>query len=170
MGARVQLPDDADFVVDVPTPPPNMVLVHRASVNREMCDLLGSATDRTQHHHCAYMGPGAIPLRAHPDGPDLQLADGHYDFGYDLDQYYQFGGFIEDIDLFDPLLFGLPPVKAQYMDPQARLFLETAWQAFQALPKPVLVHCSAGYDRTGRVVDHLLRRMAETGAPEGDVA
>ena len=29
--------------------------------------------------------------------------------------------------------------------------LEEAWAAFRRLPKPVLVHCSAGHDRTGRV-------------------
>jgi len=36
---------------------------------------------------------------------------------------------------------------------------EAAWAAFEALPKPVLVHCSAGHDRTGRVVSYLLSRM-----------
>ncbi|HEY7295085.1 MAG TPA: tyrosine-protein phosphatase [Dehalococcoidia bacterium] len=36
---------------------------------------------------------------------------------------------------------------------------EAAWEAFEALPKPVLVHCSAGHDRTGRVVAYLLHRM-----------
>jgi hypothetical protein len=76
--------DDADFTVDVPAPPPNMVLVHRASVNREMCDLLASPTVRTEHHRCAYTGIGAVPLRAHPDSPDLTFPPGFYDFGYDL--------------------------------------------------------------------------------------
>jgi hypothetical protein len=46
-------------------------------------------------------------------------------------------------------------------EPYAPEELEQAWQAFQALPKPVLVHCSAGHDRTGRVVRHILSRLQE---------
>jgi protein-tyrosine phosphatase len=39
--------------------------------------------------------------------------------------------------------------------------LDRAWEAYQRLPKPVLVHCSAGHDRTGRVVRHVLERLQE---------
>jgi len=52
-----------------------------------------------------------------------------YDFSFSVDEYYKFGGFLGRIDEFDPLFFGFPPVKAQFLDPQARLFLETVWEA-----------------------------------------
>ena len=32
--------------------------------------------------------------------------------------------------------------------------------AFAALPGPVLVHCSAGVDRTGRIIAHLLEQLS----------
>nr|CCA89327.1 trans-AT type I polyketide synthase [Stigmatella aurantiaca Sg a15] len=41
------------------------------------------------------------------------------------------GGFLEGIDLFDPLLFGMTPADAALVDPQERLFVETVWRLFE---------------------------------------
>ncbi len=49
-------------------------------------------------------------------------------------------------------------------EPYTAAQLEEAWASFQRLPKPVLVHCSAGHDRTGRVVRHILGRLEAEGS------
>ncbi|MGP3976825.1 SDR family NAD(P)-dependent oxidoreductase [Streptomyces sp. 8N114] len=41
------------------------------------------------------------------------------------------GGFLDGIDRFDPMLFGVSPREAAEMDPQQRLFLETVWQLME---------------------------------------
>ena len=38
---------------------------------------------------------------------------------------------INGVDEFDPEFFGMPPQTARMMDPQHRLFLQTAWHAFE---------------------------------------
>ncbi len=45
--------------------------------------------------------------------------------------YTKWGGFIEDMDKFDPLFFQISPLEAERMDPQERLFLETAYASIE---------------------------------------
>jgi amino acid adenylation domain-containing protein len=46
-------------------------------------------------------------------------------------RYVRARGVLEDPDLFDAGFFDIPPRQAELMDPQNRLFLESAWQALE---------------------------------------
>ncbi|MFT7008181.1 MAG: polyketide synthase PksN [Colwellia sp.] len=48
-----------------------------------------------------------------------------------LTSYSKWGGFLNDVDKFDPLLFGISPREAELIDPQERLFLQSAWHTFE---------------------------------------
>ncbi|MGK3983836.1 SDR family NAD(P)-dependent oxidoreductase [Sorangium sp. So ce136] len=68
-----------------------------------------------------------------------EIPDGRWDWRAYFDQergkpgsiYTRWGGFVEDIDKFDPLFFKLSPRDAESMDPQERLFLEVAYECMQ---------------------------------------
>jgi FkbH-like protein len=52
-------------------------------------------------------------------------------FGRLEDSRPHFAGLVDEVDGFEPELFGITPREAELMDPQQRLFLEVAWNALE---------------------------------------
>lgn len=70
----------------------------------------------------------------------------------DLLSYYRAAGF--DVAHVPACDHQIPPLTEAH--------LKKIWEAYRALPKPVLVHCSAGIDRTGRAIEYIKRKAEAT--------
>jgi myxalamid-type polyketide synthase MxaB len=109
------------------------------------------AVEQAQHEPIAIIGIGCrFPGGANNPEAFWQLLRNGVDAisevppdRWDIDQVYdpdptvrgklqtRHGGFIKDIDQFDPDFFGIAPREAAAMDPQQRLVLEVAWEALE---------------------------------------
>jgi hypothetical protein len=88
-GKAEELPssNDRPYRITVAIPPPNMVLVHRDSVNYQHCQMMSRTSDPLNNQRCAITGSsmiGATPYNTNPGGGPLNLSTGYYDFGYNL--------------------------------------------------------------------------------------
>jgi acyl transferase domain-containing protein/NADPH:quinone reductase-like Zn-dependent oxidoreductase/SAM-dependent methyltransferase/acyl carrier protein/NADP-dependent 3-hydroxy acid dehydrogenase YdfG len=70
-------------------------------------------------------------LQSGQDGIEKVPAD-RWDYRlYEQEGANPYGGFIKGVDRFDPGFFKLTPREARLIDPQHRLLMETAWEAFE---------------------------------------
>lgn len=77
--------------------------------------------------------------------------------------YIRSGGFIQQrIDEFDALFFGMSPREAEYLDPQQRVLMEVAWEAFEdaGIAAEKLAGSDTGVYVGGFMFDNMLTQLS----------
>jgi myxalamid-type polyketide synthase MxaE and MxaD len=93
------------------------------------CRFPGNANDSSSFWRLLHEGIDGV-TEVPPGRWDV---DAYYDPNPDTPgkTYTKQGGFIEQVDQFDPLFFGISPREAVSLDPQQRLLLEVTWEALE---------------------------------------
>ena len=75
----------------------------------------------------------------------------------------RWGGFVDDIDRFDPAFFGITPREALQMDPQQRILMEVAYEALESagLPREKLAGNPVGVFIASSLFDYSYRVMSD---------
>ncbi|MBY0279056.1 polyketide synthase, partial [Candidatus Binatia bacterium] len=82
------------------------------------------------------------------------------------------GGFVGDVDGFDHRFFGIDRHEADWMDPQARLFLEVAWEALEdaGIPPDLVRGSRSGVFLGAATHDYACLQTAQSSPDELDLA
>ena len=93
------------------------------------CRFPGGANDPSTYWNLLHNGIDAMT----PVPPDRWDVNAYYDPDPEVPgkAYTKEGGFLEQVDQFDPLFFGIAPREAVSLDPQYRLLLEVTWEALE---------------------------------------
>jgi natural product biosynthesis luciferase-like monooxygenase protein len=133
-------------------PSPDVLACHLAAeqIDELVAPEAGSPSNEVADEGIAVIGMGCRFPGAH--GPEAfweLLRDGVDTITevppdrWDIDSYYdptagkpgkmstRWGGFLEQVDHFDPQFFEISPREAERMDPQQRLLLEVSWEALE---------------------------------------